>query len=204
MKFSKLLPLIFDFRTELGWDQIDTSDDKKACEEIEKFHYHLTHIDVLDPACGSGNFLYVALARIKELEAEVLDLLEDLGGNRMLEMDSTKVRPTQFHGIEINERACAIAQLVLWIGYFQWHHKTTGKADTNDRPLLPKQQTIINKDAVLEYDECIPRTDPETGRIITIWDGVTTKPHPVTGKEVPDETARKPLFDYINPHQIPF
>jgi len=179
----------------------DVGNDKKARGEIEKFHYYLTHINVLDPACGSGNFLYVALARIKELEAEVLDLLEELGGNRMLEMDSTKVRPTQFHGIEINERACAIAQLVLWIGYFQWHHKTTGKADTNDRPLLPKQQTIINKDAVLEYDERIPRKDSETGRIITIWDGTTTKPHPATGKEVPDETARKALFDYINPRR---
>ena len=179
----------------------DAGDDKKAREEIEKFHHHLTHINVLDPACGSGNFLYVALARIKELEAEVLDLLEELGGNRMLEMDSTKVRPTQFHGIEINERACAIAQLVLWIGYFQWHHKTTGKADTNDRPLLPKQQTIINKDAVLEYDDRLPRTDPETGKIITIWDGTTTKPHLVTGKEVPDETARKTLFDYIKPRR---
>jgi hypothetical protein len=78
----------------------DAGDDKKAREEIEKFHHHLTHINVLDPACGSGNFLYVALARIKELEAEVLDLLEELGGDRMLEMDSTKVRPTQFHGIE--------------------------------------------------------------------------------------------------------
>ena len=175
--------------------------DEKARKEIEIFHQHLTHIKVLDPACGSGNFLYVALARIKELEAEVLDLLENLGGDRMLEMDSTKVRPSQFLGVEINANAAAIAQLVLWIGYFQWHHKTTGTADTNDRPLLENEHTIQNRDAVLDYDEKIPRTDPDTGKIITIWNGITTKPHPVTGKEVPDETARKPLFDYINPRR---
>ena len=179
----------------------DADNDDKARQEIEIFHKHLTHIKVLDPACGSGNFLYVALARIKELEAEVLDLLEALGGNRMLEMDSTKVRPSQFLGIEINSNAAAIAQLVLWIGYFQWHHKTTGSADTNDRPLLQDRHTIENRDAILDYDEHIPRTDPDTGDILTIWNGITTKPHPVTGKEVPDETARKPLFDFINPRR---
>lgn len=179
----------------------DKDEDKKARTEVENFHKHLTALRILDPACGSGNFLYLALARLKELEAEVLDLLEELGGNRMLEMDNTKVRPSQFYGLEINGRAAAIAQLVLWIGYFQWHQKTTGTADTNDRPLLPKQNTILNQDAVLAYDEMIPRTDPETGKVRTIWDGRTTKPHPVTGKEVPDETARKTLFDYTNPRR---
>ena len=177
----------------------DADKDDKAREEIENFHRQLCAIRVLDPACGSGNFLYVALARMKELEAEVLDLLDALGGNRTLEMDSFKVRPDQFLGLEINERACAIAQLVLWIGYFQWHHKTNGTADTNDRPLLPRQQTIIHKDAVLDYDARIPRTDPDTGAFLTIWDGRTTKTHPVTSKEVPDESARKPLYDYTNP-----
>ncbi len=172
--------------------------DDKARAEIEKFHRQLCDTRVLDPACGSGNFLYVALARIKELEAEVLDLLEELGGNRTLEMDTARVRPSQFKGIELNPRAAAIAQLVLWIGYFQWQLKTTGTADTNDRPLLRSENTIECRDAVLAYDERIPRRDPESGEILTIWDGRTTKPHPVTGKEVPDESARIPLFDYPN------
>ena len=178
----------------------DSGDTTKARNEIQIFHRQLTEIRVLDPACGSGNFLYVALARMKELEAEVLDVLEELGGNRTLEMDTLKVRPAQFWGLEINEKAVAIAQLVLWIGYFQWHHKTTGDADTNDRPLLPKQNTILQQDAVLAYDEKLPRLD-DGGNVLTIWDGLTTKPHPVTGKEVPDQTALKTLFDFTNPHR---
>ncbi|MEM9237785.1 MAG: DNA methyltransferase, partial [Verrucomicrobiota bacterium] len=119
------------------------------------FHHQLCSTSVLDPACGSGNFLYVAMARMKELEAEVLDLLAEIAPNDTLtaEMDKFKVRPDQFLGLEINERATAIAQLVLWIGYFQWQQRTTGKADTNDRPLLPRQATIECRDAVLEYDE---------------------------------------------------
>ena len=174
---------------------------RQAREEVTKFHNELSEIKVLDPACGSANFLYVALARIKELEASVLDLLADLGGDLTLEMSTHMVRPDHFYGIEVNPRAASIAQLVLWIGYFQWHHKTTGKADTNERPLLPKQQTIECRDAVLDYDEKIPRKDPDTGEFITIWDGHSTKPHPVTGKEVPDESRRTPLFDYVNPRR---
>jgi hypothetical protein len=111
------------------------------------------------------------------------------------------VRPEQFLGLEISPNAVAIAQLVLWIGYFQWQRKTTGKADTGDRPLLPKTPSIRQQDAVLAYDERIPRKNPDTDEILTIWDGHTTKPHPVTGKEIPDESARIPLFDYTNPRR---
>ena len=171
---------------------------KDARKAVETFHKEIAAIRVLDPACGSGNFLYVSLALLKTLEAEVLDLFEKLGGDRALEMSSVIVRPDNFLGIELNSRAAAIAQIVLWIGYFQWVKKTTGNADTNDRPLLPKKNTIENRDAVLAYDQKIPRKDAD-GNFVTIWDGSTTKPHPVTGKEVPDESARTNLFDYTNP-----
>ena len=192
------------------WDQAkgaaalyhDKGKDDKARAEIETFHRQLCQTRVLDPACGSGNFLYVALARIKELEAEVLDLYEDLGGIRSFELDEFKVRPSQFLGLELNPRAAAIAQIVLWIGYFQWHHKTTGTADTNDRPLLEGDDQIKCQDAVLAYDEKIPLLDDE-GIPVTIWNGHTTKPHPVTGKEVPDtsNTAQKAIFTYVNPRR---
>lgn len=173
----------------------------EALAAVHDFHRQLAELRVLDPACGSGNFLYVSLELMKRLEAEVLDAYEELGGDIAFEMKSFKVGPRQFLGLEINRRAVAIAQLVLWIGFFQWQRKTTGKADTNERPLLPKEPSIVQQDAVLAYDAAIPRKDPDTGEILTIWDGITTKPHPVTGKEVPDETARKALFDYSNPRR---
>ncbi len=156
---------------------------------------------VLDPACGSGNFLYVSLELMKRLEAEVLEAFEELGVDAGFEMASFKIGPRQFLGLELNRRAVAIAQLVLWIGFFQWQRKTTGKADTNERPLLPKTPSIVQQDAVLAYDEAIPRKDPDTGEVVTIWDGITTKPHPITGNEVPDDSARKVVFDYTNPRR---
>ncbi len=142
--------------------QLDDKDKRKeARATVEAFHKELAAIRVLDPACGSGNFLYVSLELIKRLEAEVLDLFEKLGGDRALEMNSVIVRPDNFLGIELNARAAAIAQIVLWIGYFQFHRRATGNADTNDRPLLPKHNTIECRDAVLAYDEKIPRRDPD-------------------------------------------
>jgi hypothetical protein len=191
---------------KLGTDRAKALDaakkkDAEALQLVTAFHRHLCGLTFLDPACGTANFLYVILEHLKRLEAEVLELIDALGGDATFEMNEYKVRPEQFLGLELSPNAVAIAQLVLWIGYFQWQRKTTGKADTGDRPLLPKAHTIRQQDAVLAYDERIPRKDPETGEILTIWDGHTTKPHPVTGNEVPDESARAVLFDYINPRR---
>ncbi len=175
--------------------------DAEALRLVTAFHHRLCALRILDPACGTANFLYVTLEHLKRLEAEVLELATALGGDATFEMKEYRVRPEQFLGLEISPNAVAIAQLVLWIGYFQWQRKTIGKADTGDRPLLPKTPSIRQQDAVLAYDEKIPRLDPLTGEALTIWDGHSTKPHPVTGKEVPDESARAPLFDYVNPRR---
>jgi hypothetical protein len=175
--------------------------DAEALQQVIAFHRHLCKLRILDPACGTANFLYVTMEHMKRLEAEVLELITGLGGNAGMEMHGFRVRPEQFIGLEINKQAVAIAQLVLWIGYFQWQRKTTGKADTGDRPLLPKDKSIFELDAVLAYDARIPRRDPQSGKILTVWNGYTTKTHPVTGKEVPDESARTILFDYTNPRR---
>ena len=178
-----------------------TRKNAEVLAQVIAFHRRLCKLRILDPACGTANFLYVTMEHMKRLEAEVLELVTGLGGNAGMEMHGFRVRPEQFIGLEINKQAVAIAQLVLWIGYFQWQRKTTGKADTGDRPLLPKDQSIFEQDAVLAYDERTPRRDPESGEILTVWNGHTTKPHPITGKEVPDESATIALFDYSNPRR---
>src|SRR3546814_14637409 len=62
----------------------EAGDKETARLEVERFHTKLANIVILDPACGTGNFLYVALARLKELEGEVLELLEALGDESYL------------------------------------------------------------------------------------------------------------------------
>ena len=106
---------------------------------------------VLDPACGTGNFLYVALELLKRLEGEVLEALSSLGGQENLAaLEGHSVDPHQFLGIEINPRAAAITELVLWIGYLQWHFRTKGAPPAE--PILRAFRNIRNRNAVLTWD----------------------------------------------------
>lgn len=175
------------------------NDEAGALKEIEKFHRRLCSVKVLDPACGSGNFLYVTLEHLKRLEGEVNEYIAQYP--RQLGLDMTggyTVTPAQLLGLEVNPRAAAIADVVLWIGYLQWHFKTHGHAKRLEDPILRQYGNIQQQDAVLSYTEKKPRLD-SSGAPITRWDGHTTKPHPVTGLEVPDETAQTVVYDYINP-----
>jgi SAM-dependent methyltransferase len=102
----------------------DDGDEKQAIALVRDFHHRLCTTRVLDPACGTGNFLYVALEMMKQLEGEVLQTLTDLGEEQArLAMAGETVDPHQFLGLELNPRAAAIAELVIWIGYLQWHYR---------------------------------------------------------------------------------
>ena len=171
-----------------------------AHAEVDAFHHRLCQIRVLDPACGSANFLYVTLEHMKRLEGEVLDQMQAFGaGQQRLEAEGLTVDPHQFLGLELNPRAAAIAELVLWIGYLQWHFRTNGSG-LPPQPILKDFRNVECRDAVLAWD-CVETVLGEDGRPVSRWDGVTTKTHPVTGEPVPDETARSPLQRYINPRK---
>ena len=120
-----------------------------ALAEVQKFHTRLCDLRVLDPACGTGNFLYVAMEMMKRLEGEVLEAVADLGGQEDLGLEGHMVDPHQFLGMEVNPRAAAIAELVVWLGYVQWHFRTKGGAPAD--PILKDFRTIKTMDAVLAY-----------------------------------------------------
>lgn len=173
---------------------------REAAEEAKAFHRRLCRVRVLDPACGSGNFLYVTLEHLKRLEGEVLDALHGFGESQgVLEDTGLTVDPHQLLGVEVNPRAAAITDLVLWIGYLQWHFRTRGEA-LPPQPVIRKFHNIECRDAVLEYDG-VEEVRDESGQLLTRWDGRTYKQHPVTGEDVPDETARTPLLRYLNPRK---
>ncbi len=121
-----------------------------ALAEVSKFHARLCAVRVLDPACGTGNFLYVALELMKRLEGEVLEALADLGGQETLGLDRHTVDPHQFLGLEVNPHAAAIAELVVWIGFLQWFFRTQGGQPAE--PILRDFRTIRAMDAVLAHD----------------------------------------------------
>jgi len=123
-----------------------------AIREIEDFLKHLSSVRVLDPACGTGNFLYVALRQMKQLEGEVLKQLHDIGGDEAIaEAENLSVKPEQFFGMELNERAVQIAELVLWIGYIQWHLRT--RTTMPPEPVIGSADHVQEKDALLTWAE---------------------------------------------------
>ncbi len=173
---------------------------RDARQLVKDFHHQLCTVRVLDPACGSGNFLYVTLEHLKRLEGEVLNQLADLGESQdALAFRGETVTLQQLRGIELNERAAALAELVLWIGYLQWHIRTQGNAAVAE-PVVHDYGNIECRDAVLAWREQTPAYDAE-GQLLTRWDGVTLKTHPVTGAWVPDEAAQVPQWHYLNPCQ---
>ncbi|MDB5685116.1 MAG: putative methyltransferase, partial [Sphingomonas bacterium] len=82
--------------------------------------------------------------------------------------------------------------------YLQWHFRVNGADRLPPEPILRDIRTIENRDALIEYDERVLERDA-SGAPVTGWDGETMKPHPVTGKPVPDETARVEVYRYVNP-----
>ena len=96
--------------SEENWDQ--------ARVRLEEFQQRLFEVTVLDPACGSGNFLYIALRSLLDLEKEMITFAATRGWHDL----KPRVKPDQMMGLEINPYAAELARTALWIGYIQWHH----------------------------------------------------------------------------------
>ena len=111
------------------------------------FAGEIAAVRVLDPACGSGNFLYVALKQLLDLEKQVINFGADLGLSRMF----PTVGPEQLHGIEVNEYAHELAQVTVWIGYIQWL-RDNGFGEPS-QPILQPLDTIVRQDAILAYND---------------------------------------------------
>ncbi|MFI4892642.1 MAG: class I SAM-dependent DNA methyltransferase [Phycisphaerales bacterium JB058] len=133
--------------------------DSAIAELLRGYQDRLASVRVLDPACGSGNFLYVAIQQLLELEKELILYASrpELGTGGLI----PRVRPTQLSGIEINPYAAELAQVVIWIGYLQWMHANGFNAPRN--PILEPITTIENRDAILQWET------PE-GESLSVWE----------------------------------
>ncbi|HEX3146245.1 MAG TPA: DNA methyltransferase [Pyrinomonadaceae bacterium] len=128
---------------------------RDATRMVRDFHHRLSEIKVLDPACGSGNFLYVMLQKLKDLEKEVLVYASE---NRLGEF-LPLVNPLQFYGIEKNAYAFDLAQTTLWIGYLQWIRANGFGVPAE--PILRPMDNFKLMDAILDLSDPENPKEPE-------------------------------------------
>lgn len=127
--------------------------DKHPRRQFEAFLDRLRSVTVLDPACGSGNFLYIALQQLKDLEREAIiwgsQTIRDRG--YALPMQLPQVGPDAVKGIEISPYAAEIARVVIWIGEIQWMLNNGFAYRKN--PILQPLQNIECRDALLDCSD---------------------------------------------------
>lgn len=140
----------------LGQAQMD-----KAVDLLTAFQDRLATVQVLDPAMGSGNFLYVTMRLLLDLEAEVRETIRTVTLNVP---PAPKVGPRQMLGMEVNPYAHEIAGMVLWIGYLQWmreHHEPYKVS-----PVLDKLPGLLHQDAVYDAESQTVREWPKAEFIV--------------------------------------
>lgn len=129
---------------------------EKARGLVRGFLERLSAVKVLDPACGSGNFLYVTLQKLKDLEKEALVYAGDNYLGTFLPM----IGPWQFYGIEINPYAFDLAQTTVWIGYLQWI-RANGFGTPPDPILRRLDENFRCMDAILDLSDPDNPKEPE-------------------------------------------
>ncbi|MGJ3232464.1 MAG: class I SAM-dependent DNA methyltransferase [Oceanicaulis sp.] len=141
-----------------------TAAKNRAAKAHSAFMEKLAKFRVLDPACGSGNFLYLALLTLKDIEHRANLEAEALG----LPRGFPRVGPECVMGIEINPYAAELARVSVWIGEIQWMRKNGFSANTN--PVLRPLDTIENADALvvehLDREDWTEKAWPEADVIV--------------------------------------
>src|SRR5215208_5394012 len=142
-------------RRDAASDRQRTRLNNQLTRLLTEFAEAIAAVRVLDPACGSGNFLYVSLKQLLDLEKEVIAFGSEVG----LTAFFPKVGPEQVHGIEINEYAHEIATATVWIGYIQWL-RDNGFGRPSE-PILKPLETVSQMDAILAHSVPNGPVEPE-------------------------------------------
>ena len=162
-----------------------TRQHRQAEHLLRSFLERLRDFTVLDPACGSGNFLYLALHALKDLEHRMQLEGEALGLQRAF----PAVGPANVKGIEINAYAAELARVSVWIGEIQWMRRN-GFPESRD-PILKPLDTIECRDAILTPDNTEPdwpEADVVIGNPPFVW-RQASGPLARRGVRVPDVFA---------------
>lgn len=132
---------------------------KDNVDKLKKLQLRLKKIRIFDPACGSGNFLIIAFKQMKLLEMDIIKRVQELTGQKDFQMELSIIELKQFYGIEIDDFACEIAKLSLYLAAHQMNclfFDTFGHV----KPTLPLQESghIVCGNALrLDWEKVCPK-----------------------------------------------
>lgn len=128
-------------------------------KRLKKLQLRLSKIHIFDPACGSGNFLIIALKQLKLFEMKIIKRLAELNKSLNMQMNLSIIQLKQFYGIEIDDFACEIARLSLWLAEHQMNCKFKEEFGVA-RPTLPLTQSghiVCGNACRLDWEKVCPK-----------------------------------------------
>ena len=128
-------------------------------KRLKKLQLRLSKIHIFDPACGSGNFLIIALKQLKLFEMKIIKRLAELNKSLNMQMNLSIIQLKQFYGIEIDDFACEIARLSLWLAEHQMNCKFKDEFGVA-RPTLPLTQSghiVCGNACRLDWEKVCPK-----------------------------------------------
>jgi len=130
---------------------------KNSEKNLRALLARLRQIRLFDPACGSGNFLIIAYKQLRFLEIDILERLAQLTGQ--LQMELTAIPLTNFYGIEIDDFACEIATLSLWLAEHQMNGKFRDRLGRSlpTLPLKPSGNILCANALRMKWEEVCPK-----------------------------------------------
>ncbi len=132
---------------------------KDNINKLKALQARLGKIRIFDPACGSGNFLIIAFKQMKLLEMDIIKRLQEISGEKDFQMNLSVIELKQFYGIEIDDFACEIAKLSLWLAEHQMNCKFREEIG-EPKPTLPLSESghIVCGNALrMDWEKVCPK-----------------------------------------------
>lgn len=130
-------------------------------KKLNNLYARIGKIKFMDPACGSGNFLIITYKELRQLEIDIIKELNNMGISTMY---VPSVTLNQFYGIEIEDFACDVTRLSLWIAEHQMNVKLHQEIKDAVRPTLPLQKAgaIVCGNALrLDWNKVMPHMEDD-------------------------------------------
>lgn len=182
-------------------DEMEKAAKEKTTNKLEELLKRIGKIKIFDPACGSGNFLIIAYKELRRLE---LDIYNKIQNRQMLMLRPTGIHLNNFYGIEIDDFACEIGKLALWITEHQMHIEAEEKFGYR-QPTLPLQETgkiICGNATRLDWNTVCPISPMDEVYVLGnppyIGSKNQTKIQKLEMKEVLKEIKGAQILDYIS------